>query len=91
MTQLDKIEVSVVGELNMIPMQVTSDPRVQVINIQVANIPNAYGMILGKYFMRILNGYTSLDHSHMWLPWKGVPNHIRIEKEPILKYLITEY
>lgn len=74
-TQLDRTEVSVVGELNMIHMQIASDPRIQqVINIQVANIPDAYGLILGRDFTKTLNGYVSNDHSHMWLPWKGVPN-----------------
>lgn len=27
----------------------------------------------------------------MWLPWKGVLNQIRIEREPKMKYMITEY
>lgn len=91
-TQLDRTEVSVVGELNMIQMQIASDPRIQqVINIQVADIPDAYGLILGRDFTRALNGYVSTDHSHMWLPWKGVPNQIRIEREPRMKYMTTEY
>lgn len=48
---MDKIEVSVVGELNIIPIQVASYPRVQqTIDIQVADIPDAYGMILGRDF-----------------------------------------
>lgn len=27
----------------------------------------------------------------MWMPWKGVANQIRIESEPRLKLMITEY
>lgn len=27
----------------------------------------------------------------MWLPWRGVANQIRIESEPRLKLMITEY
>lgn len=41
--------------------------------------------------MKIIGGYLSLDFSCMWLPWKGVATQIRIESEPCLKYMITEY
>lgn len=49
--QIDKTKVNVVGELNRIPMHVALDLRVhQVINIQVADISDTYGMILGRDF-----------------------------------------
>lgn len=57
----------------------------------MASIPDTYGLILGKDFTKTLNRYVSTDHSHMWLPWKGLPNKIRIEREPRMKYVITEY
>ena len=60
-------------------------------DIQVADIPDAYGIILGREFTKALNGYTATDLSHMWLPWKGLPNPIRIDREPWMKYMITEY
>lgn len=85
-TQLDITKVNVVGELKMIPMQIALDSRIQqVINIQVVDILNSYGLILGRYFTKALNGYVSTDQSHMWLPWKGVPNQIIIEREPRMK------
>jgi len=27
----------------------------------------------------------------MWLPWRGIPNQIRIEAEPRMEHMITEY
>jgi len=46
-TQLDKIEVNVIGKLMHIQMQLTSDPRVsQFIDIQVVDIPVNYGMLI---------------------------------------------
>lgn len=27
----------------------------------------------------------------MWLPWKGIPNQIRIEQDPRLKYFYIGY
>lgn len=91
MTQLDKTEINIVGEINQIPMQIATDPRIQVIDMQVADIFDAYGTILGREFTKALNGYTATDLSHMWLPWKGLPNNIRIEHEPRMKYMITKY
>lgn len=47
-TQLEKIEVNIVREINQIPMQIVAYLRVQqVIDIQVEDIPNTYGIILG--------------------------------------------
>ena len=74
-TQLDKIEVLVMGELNNIHMQLASDPRVQsCIDISVVDIPEGYGMLLSRDWTRKLNGYIAIDFSHMWFPWKGIPN-----------------
>lgn len=83
LTQLDKIEVNIVGELTNIHMQLASDPRIQYyIGIQVVEIPDTYGMVLSRVWSKTLNGYMDIDFSHMWLRWKGVPNQIRIEREP---------
>lgn len=57
----------------------------------MADISDAYGIILGREFTKALNGYTSTDLSHTWLPWKGLPNQIRIDREPRMKYMITDY
>lgn len=48
-TQLDKTEVSVIGELTHIHMQLASDPRIQYyIDIQVVDIPDTYGMLISR-------------------------------------------
>lgn len=57
----------------------------------MADIPNAYGIIIGREFTKVLNEYTATDLSQMWLPWKGLPNQICINREPRMKYMITEY
>lgn len=48
-------------------------------------------MLLSRDWARKLNGYIATDFSHMWLPWKGVPNQIKIDSTPRLKLMITEY
>lgn len=47
-TQLDKTEINILGEMNQILIQIVVDLRIQVIDIQVADIPDAYGIILGR-------------------------------------------
>lgn len=91
-TQLDKREVHVIGELNNIHMQLAVHPRIQsCIDISIVDIPDGYGMLLSREWSRRPNGYISTDFSHMWLPWKGVPNQIKIDNTPRLRLMITEY
>lgn len=48
-TQLDKIKIPIMGELNNIHMQLAIDPTVQnFINISVVDIPDTYGMLLSR-------------------------------------------
>jgi hypothetical protein len=90
--QLDRSEVTVIGVLNNVHIQLSSEPRIQqYIDIQVVDIPEAYGMLLSRDWSKTLNGYMSTDFYHMWLPWRGQANQIGIEREPRLKDLITEY
>lgn len=32
-----------------------------------------------------------IDFTQLWLPWKGLNNHIKIDVEPKLKTMIMEY
>lgn len=57
----------------------------------MADISDAYGIILGREFTKELNRYTAIDLSHIWLPWKGLPNQICIDREPLMKYMISKY
>ena len=38
----------------------------------------------------MLKGYFASDWSHLWLPHKGVPNQIKILREPYVKHTITK-
>jgi hypothetical protein len=53
---------------------------VQVIDIIVVDIPEAYGLLLSRYWSEKLNGYFSMDWAHLWFPLKGHANMIRIDR-----------
>lgn len=60
-------------------------------DIQVVDILDAYGMLLSRDWSWSLNGYMATDFLHMWLPWRGVANQIRVDREPQMAHLVTEY
>ena len=62
----------------------------QFIDIVVPDIPDGYGLILNRDWSTMLKGYFASDWSHLWLPNKGVPNRIKILREPYMKYTITK-
>ena len=35
-------------------------------------------------------GYFASDWSHLWLPYKGSPNQIKVLREPQMKYNVTQ-
>ena len=37
-----------------------------------------------------LNGYFATDWSHLWLPYKGCQNQIKVLREPHMKYNVTQ-
>ena len=89
--QLDRSQVEVIGELNQVTIRFSSNPKVcQVIDILVADIPEFYGLILSMDWSEKLHGYFSTDWSHMWLPYNGKPNQIKVERELHQKYIVTE-
>lgn len=59
--------------------------------IQVIDIPDSYDMLLSWDWSRSLNGYMATDFLHMWLPWKGVANQIRMDIVPQMTHLVTKY
>ena len=88
---MDRTDVKVIGEMEDIPIHLASDDRVcQVINIVVADIPDAYSLVLSRDWLAKLNGYFSSDWSHLWFPYKGSPNQIKILREPHMKYNVTQ-
>ena len=68
----------------------TNNEICQFIDIVVADIPDGYGIILNRDWSARLKGYFASDWSHLWLPHKGVPNRIKILREPYKKHTITK-
>ena len=46
-------------------------------------------MILSRDWSTKLNGYFSTDWSHLWLPYKGQPNKIKVDRENYMKHMVT--
>ena len=89
--QLDRTNVKVIGEMKDVLIRLASNDKVcQVINIIVADIPDAYGLVLSRDWSAKLNGYFASDWSHLWFPYKGSPNQIKILREPHMKYNVTQ-
>ena len=89
--QLDQSQFEVIGELNQVTIRLSSNPKVcQVIDILVADILEFYGLILSRDWSEKLHGYFTIDWSHMWFPYNGKPNQIKVERELHQKYIVTE-
>ena len=90
--KLDRSKVQVAGEINSVTIRLASDPRIfQRIDILIADIPEFYGLVLSRDWSTKINGYISTDFSHMWLPYKGKPNQIKIEREKLMTHTVTEF
>jgi hypothetical protein len=89
--QLDRTQVKFMGELKYVMIRITTHPNfVQIIDIIVVDIPEAYGLLLSCDWSEKLNGYLSTDWAHLWLPLKGYKSMIRIDRERYLKHTITD-
>ena len=87
---MDRTDVKVIGEMEDVLVCLSSNDKVcQVIDIMVADIPDAYGLVLSRDWSAKLNRYFSSDWSHLWLPYKGSPTQIKILREPHMKYNVT--
>ena len=70
----------VLGELKDVVIHLISNYKVhQMIDIIVVDIQEAYAVILRRYWSTKLNRYFAIDWSHLWLPYKGHPNNIKVE------------
>ena len=89
--QLDRTNVKVVGEMEDVLIRLSSNEKVwQFIDVVVEDIPEAYGLVLSRDWSTNLNGYFASDWAHMWLPYKGSPNQIKILREPHMKHDVTQ-
>ena len=79
--QLDRSRVKVSGELKNDLLTLYFDLRMdQTVDIVVADVPGTYGMWLRRNWSEKLKGYFSIDWSHLWLPYNGRSNHIKINR-----------
>jgi hypothetical protein len=79
------------GELKDVMIIIETHPKfVQVIDIIIVDIPEAYGLLLCQDWSEKLNGYFSIDWAHLWLPLKGHMNMIRIDRERYVKHIVTD-
>jgi hypothetical protein len=70
----------------------TIDPRIQdIIDIHIVDILETYGLLLSREWTKFLRGWFSTHFTQLWLSWKGLNNQIKIDAEPKLKTMITEY
>ena len=45
---------------------------------------------LSQDWLARLEGYFASDWSHLWFPFKGSPNQIKVLREPQMKYNVTQ-
>lgn len=55
----------------------------------MVDILESYGLLLSRHWSAQLNGYFSIDQSHLWLPSNDQQCKIKIERERYMKYTIT--
>jgi len=59
------------GELRYVMIRIETHPKfVQVIDIIIVDILEAYGLLLSRDWSENLNGYFSTKWAHLWLPLK---------------------
>ena len=77
--------------MNEVPIRLASNPQVHfIIDIIVADIPEAYGLFLSRDWSEKLKGHFATGWSHLWLPYNGGPNKIRIDREHYMKHTVTK-
>ena len=82
--------MKVIGEMEDVLIRLSSNEKVcEFIDIVVADIPEAYGLVLSWDWSAKLNGYFASDWSHMWFPHKVCPNQIKVLREPHMKHNVT--
>jgi hypothetical protein len=78
-------------ELKDFMIRLVSDPRVcQVIAIVVVEIPEAYDLLSTRDLSQNLQGYFATNWSHLWLPYKGTTNQIKVDNEAHMKHTLIE-
>ena len=72
-------------------IRIASYPRVQqVIDIVVFDILEGYRLFLRRDWSAKIQGYFSIDWSHIWIPHKGKENQICVNSEAHMNHTVTE-
>jgi len=88
--QLDRSYVKVMGELKELKIRLSFDPKVhQIIDAIVANIREAYGLLLSRDRSAKLQVHFSIDYTHLWIPYKGRTKPIRVDNKSHMKHIVT--
>ena len=89
-TQLDRTNVRVLGEMKDVLIRLASNLSIfQIIDIVVADILDAYGLFLIMDWSQKLNGFFTTDWSTLRFPKNGKSNQIKIGREIYLKHTVT--
>ena len=89
---MDRTNVKVIGEMEDVLIHLSSNDKLcQFIDIVVADIPEAYGLVLSRDWLAKMSGYFASNWSHMWLTYKGIPNQIKVLREPHMKHNVTHF
>ena len=68
------------GELKDVLIRLDSNPKVrQVFDIIVLDILGSYGLLLSRDWSTKHDGYFATNWSHIWLPYKGKQNKIKMD------------
>ena len=71
--------------------RLSTDERVcQYVDIVIVDIPDAYGLVLSRDWSVRLEGYFVSNWSHLFFPFKGCQNQIKVLREPQMKYNVTQ-
>ena len=82
--------MKVVGEMEDVLIRLSSNDKVcQFIAIVVVDIPEAYGLVLSRDWSTKMSGYFASEWSHLCVPYKGIPNQIKVLREPHMKQNVT--
>ena len=90
-TQLDRTNVRVLGEMKDVLIRLSSNTSIyHIIDIVVSDIPYAYGLFSSRDCSQRLNGFFATDWSTLWFPKNGKSNQIKIGRERYLRHTMME-
>jgi len=78
-----------VGELKDVLIRLAYNPKVhQMIDIILVDNLEMHGLLLSRDWSFVLHGYFATDWSHIWLPYNGKQNKIKVDKERYMKHVV---